>query len=110
MIHRVRSPEPHGCGIAALAMVMGQTYQEIQQWFQDHDRDIGAAHGGSHVDWDVYLCEHGFAVARKFESWVNRQREPWPPEPWADTFICAKWSSRRTAKRRMRSSCWATAR
>jgi hypothetical protein len=84
----VQQQDAYGCGIAALAMICGHGYDQVKEWFLLHGRDIVANKGGTWWDWDVYLTEHGFAVARKFPMINNEPRAIWPPEPFGDIHLC----------------------
>jgi len=87
MVSRVQQEEPYGCGIACLAMVIGKTYQDVRSWFKNEKFDRGI----STWELDMYLCEHGYAVARKYPLTqnvvTNQPRDVWPVEPWADVHI-----------------------
>lgn len=73
--------EPNGCGIAALAMLLGLTYAEARA-------EVAARlsqHGGVSVFLlDQTLALHGYAVARRF----SHNSTPWPPRPFAAAHLC----------------------
>jgi predicted double-glycine peptidase len=88
MIERVQQKHSHGCGMAALAMVTGKTYDEVYAWFKNLKyREQGL----SYHDVIDYLTEHGYAVNWKWmithNEETNKPREIWPCEPWADMHI-----------------------
>lgn len=90
MIAWVKQEEAHGCGIAALAMITGQSYSAVRDWFVRHmpGHDF-AASGISYYPIDDFLVEHGFAVARRNAGFCNKLRETdWPPAPWAEVHLC----------------------
>lgn len=79
----VVQPERAGCGIAAVAMLTGKSYQQVRQTFR-LDRDF--TQDGMY-DHELYalLEYHGFAftVRYKLDQRLNTQREDWPPKPFA---------------------------
>jgi hypothetical protein len=86
MVRWVQQEDSHGCGIAALAMLIGATYQDVKV-------DVLPAfdeHGISHFECDTYLAEHGYAVARKYLTITHarQERSVWPPEPFGDVHLC----------------------
>lgn len=91
----VRQEEPHGCGLAALAMLTGQTYAATRADFVACLRleaevadGLFERHGHSFFEWDMYLTERGYAVARKF-LWLRKwKRAPWPCEPFGRVHLC----------------------
>lgn len=54
----VKQEHERGCGIAALAMIAGMTYQQVA--------DSGAPTGAIYRDMDHWLARHGYAVARRY--------------------------------------------
>lgn len=97
-----------GCGVAALAMILCRSYADVLRDWPiineqcDHWEDgkvIGkrdvtyndfTKDGISHLCADAYLCDQGYSVQRKYQyrSCVRKNREKWPPEPWADVHLC----------------------
>lgn len=79
------------CGVAALAMLTGKSYEAIAAYFRNPDFSVKGLYL---VGIDDYLADHGFAVARKkrylgfFHDDKAPPREPWPPEPFAEMHLC----------------------
>lgn len=97
----VQQKHPNGCLVAAVAMILGRTYEDL------HDEvrpQIGVWKGGKCVagefdfakeGWnmsDAYqvLCEAGFAIHSRYKfTWLGAaEREEWPPKPWAPVHLC----------------------
>jgi hypothetical protein len=87
----VKQPEPKGCGIACLSMILGRSYddlcKEYGRRFQDRGTNLPAVkeflgnHGWSSISLFRYLfinfdCEK-----------VNIPRAEWPPAPFAPVHI-----------------------
>lgn len=90
----VRQAHDYGCGIASLAMVTGQTYDEVRTWLLAH---WPGGQGGDTPaeDWlvkrgiysgiaDYYLGRHGYVWRKVYSGW---QQHPWPPEPFAPVHL-----------------------
>ncbi len=80
----VRQEHPTGCMVAATAMIAGVSYTTVAEW-------ITRFHGDNCItqhDADEYLCEHGFAVARKYRTVNGVERNVWPPEPFGTVHLC----------------------
>ena len=81
-IKHVLQEDPMGCLGATLAMVLGITYE--QACAKLGGRPLGHCY---YCDtWDQTMIEEGWAVCRKWK-WTqpgNKERNPWPLEPWAD--------------------------
>lgn len=95
-VRLVRQEHDWGCGVAALAMVTGQTYDEVRTWILDHrvyavmgqeeaPADWLAQHGVTQYVLDWYLGEHGFAWRRLYRAWVAA--DSWPPKPFAPVHV-----------------------
>lgn len=88
MIQRIQQKHSHGCGMAALAMATGKTYDEVYDWFKNPDH---RKNGITYHEVVSFLGEHGYAVNWKWPSTQheeqNKPREKWPAEPWADVHI-----------------------
>lgn len=77
--------DSNGCSLAALAMVLGKTYREVRSdWLHFENRGI------SFFEYDRYLAEKGYAVARiyKHSHASKNDLKQWPIEPFADIHIC----------------------
>jgi hypothetical protein len=87
MIERVAQDHRYGCTAAAVAMVVGKPYDEVQRCSRvDFNKD------GCDVEaWFDYLFQEGFVYHRMYRC-VRLQggveREVWPPEPFAPVHIC----------------------
>lgn len=83
----IEQEDPHGCGVAALAMILGRTYAEVKAMLsaQNWQRE-----GATIWVWDALLANEGYAVARKYRHDAARDcmREVWPPEPFAPIHLC----------------------
>jgi hypothetical protein len=91
----VRQEHTWGCGVAALAMVTGQTYDDVRTWILDHwthavtgqetpPADWLADHGVTQYVLDWFLGEHGYAWRRIYRAWSNGS---WPPDPFAPAHV-----------------------
>ena len=90
-IERVQQKETCGCTVAAIAMVIGKSYDEVRS---ASTRDFEGKSGGVHIeDWFDYLFEHGFVAHRMWKvthlQGVNTPRPCWPPKPFAPLHICS---------------------
>jgi hypothetical protein len=110
LIQYVKQEQSHGCAIAALAMILGRSYQDVlrdwpkrteeQKWKDENGEDRTSIHtyhdfdaksgGISFMCADAYLAENGFAVLRKFKhrSWLRDERSEWPPKPFGPLHLC----------------------
>jgi hypothetical protein len=84
----ISQEDTYGCGLASLAMISGRGYQYVAEWFLSYGRDIVKKKGGTMFDWDMYLVEHGYSVARKFCTLNGIHRPEWPPKPFAPVHLC----------------------
>lgn len=91
MITAVLQQHKNGCGIAALAMVCGQTYEDVLKWFIDHGRTANFEETGmSYNDIFVYLNARHYCYQKRFQFGLcNVPESPWPPPPFAEAHI---WS------------------
>lgn len=75
----------HGCCAAALAMVTGQTYDEVAAAYTE---DL-SMRGLSQFHMEHYLVEHGYCWAKKtLYDPNNKKRAAWPPAPFGNIHIC----------------------
>lgn len=81
----VHQEDALGCGIAALAMVMGRPYQDVRADFNDRDF---SQRGIDYEEADDYLAQHGYATARVRCFYLDRMRSAWPPAPFASLHLC----------------------
>ena len=85
----VRQQHKMGCGIAVLAMLTGQTYEQVFEDFGSPDL-TGENGGTSDCEMRDYLKRHGL----KFGGWRLKQyiggeeTTPWPPEPTGEVCLC----------------------
>lgn len=92
MIRYVAQPNGYGCAIACVAMIVGKSYQEMEDWFVaqglKRDRMVQGIH--SYIFFDA-LDRHGFSHV---ERWMNDpianapRAGEWPPAPFAPVHIC----------------------
>lgn len=88
---RIQQEHVYGCVIAALAMVMGKSYQEVHDDIQDHTghfeesvwvKGNDFSKQGVSLDFDasIYLAHRGYAVQYMWRSdrGTNKPREVWP--------------------------------
>lgn len=78
----VRQEHANGCGLAALAMLLGYSYAEalalVTEHVPDHSRvEDWDASGTSHYLIDFMLAKSGGYVQRRYPVW------DWPMEPFA---------------------------
>lgn len=76
----VGQEDANGCGIACCAMLAGMRYTDVARDFEGVDKR-------SHVDYDQWLTEHGYALARRYRWWLGKERDTWPPAPWAEVHL-----------------------
>lgn len=108
MITLVKQEQEKGCGIAAIAMLLGRTYQQVLfDWpkviEQSDVYEDGKVIGKTPVTYndftndgtcnqvvDAYLAEKGYAIQRKYKhkSWMRQDRDIWPPLPFAPAHLC----------------------
>lgn len=83
-IHRVEQQDSNGCVLACIAMVTGQSYEEVKAGFDRID-----AAGISEFRLRAYLAECGYAAAIKYPHYspLNVDREIWPPKPFGKVHI-----------------------
>jgi hypothetical protein len=86
-IKRVEQGHLNGCTAAAVAMVLGKTYDEVQRCSRVDFRKDGCC-----IEiWFDYLFQEGFVYHRMYRC-VQLQggipREVWPPPPFAPVHIC----------------------
>lgn len=77
----VKQRSRFGCGIAVLAMLTGDEYDDIEQAARDQGwpGDVGL-----HRDWmNQYLFHAGFDLQDLAEPRHPDDQRPWPPEPFA---------------------------
>lgn len=82
-INYIQQPEPYGCGIAVIAMIMGKTYWEVKEYFED--KTIGPRTGVTFDTFKEILFQNGYLTFHIFKTIVHLQkpREIWPPLPFA---------------------------
>lgn len=72
-------------------MLLDMTYEEALALYGDDavEQVEGSGFGDYHME--SILVERGFAIAKRFKVLQpgNRQRDTWPPSPWADARFCA---------------------
>jgi hypothetical protein len=78
--HLIYQEDKFGCALACLAMITGQTYQQVKAgilaWHPD-------GNGISELITDSYLADHGYAVARKYPHAAHlKEQRSWPPAPF----------------------------
>src|SRR6185312_16558231 len=74
---------------AAVAMIVGKSYEEVAA-ASTRNFDNGVV---QIEDWFDYLFEHGFTSHRVYRvthlRGVNRERDVWPPLPFAPLHLCS---------------------
>lgn len=77
--------DSHGCLVACLAMVTGQTYQQVRAGIPRFRNG-----GLGYPDGDSYLADRGYAVARRYRhvGYMECDRLFWPPEPFGLVHLC----------------------
>lgn len=85
-MNHVRQKHANGCVIACLSMITGIPYDEIIPEFYGDRSKVGI----SDFQWDVWLAQKGYAIARKYKHYgvQHADRIVWPCEPFADAHIC----------------------
>jgi ABC-type bacteriocin/lantibiotic exporter with double-glycine peptidase domain len=81
-IRRVQQEHPMGCGVACVAMVTGQPYQEVAALLSKWD----GSKGTTHTTIQELLHHYGFAHSILYSTcqFTNERREVWPGLPFAD--------------------------
>ena len=90
VVHHVRQKHAWGCGIACLAMVTGDSYDDIYALVRSYIEGCEDSRKGIHeYHLRDYLNLRGFAYQQvpHFSALENIKREPWPPKPWAPVHI-----------------------
>jgi hypothetical protein len=77
-----------GCSQAAVAMVVGKTYQEVKAFWDNDDSDYFKKHGKSFYDFDQQLAAYGYATARIYSNFKGKPRSDWPPAPFGEIHLC----------------------
>jgi hypothetical protein len=84
----VSQADAEGCGIATLAMIVGDTYEAVKAHVdateliaQGRQRDW-KKEGCTHYTLDHYLGSRGFYISRRYESW-GLPMEPFAPIHYA---------------------------
>jgi hypothetical protein len=89
----IRQEHDLGCAVASLAMVTGQTYEQVRAWILDHwtpavmgqdPAGFLTKSGVTHYCIDWYLGENGYAWRRKYNAHALGE---WPPPPFAPVHI-----------------------
>src|SRR4051794_20631341 len=96
MINHILQEDSHGCGLACLAMITGQSYQQVKADFANWDQ-----RGVCDFEIIAYLGERGYswnwmypACSYKRDvfpdgTWKTHMREVWPPPLWANLHIAS---------------------
>lgn len=80
----VSQADAEGCGIATLAMIVGDTYEAVKAHLDSTDHDANGkprdwtTGGCTHYTLDRYLGSRGFYISRRYEAWGL------PLEPFAE--------------------------
>lgn len=85
----IRQKHPFGCGIAALAMATGSTYDTVHDWITSNWPDDTPppdfiTSGISKSVAEFYLACHGYAWRTLY---AGHHHQPWPPAPFAPAHI-----------------------
>jgi hypothetical protein len=86
----VGQEHPHGCGVAAVAMVLGVSYGEALSKFAMPDHYDLNSRGLIESALEAVLAENGFAFAKVMRHRGYLKGEPravWPVAPWADVHL-----------------------
>lgn len=81
----VHQEDPQGCALAVLAMLTGNTYEQVKatvegEDFHGHNGDW-ATRGLTHISIDRHLAACGFFHRRIYGAWGLA--DDWPPKPFA---------------------------
>ncbi len=92
MITWVKQEDAKGCGIAAIAMLTGQSYVEVNSHLvklMNRTADSFGETGINHLHIDQYLASKGFAIVRRlsFNPFTNRKKRSWP-RAFCDAAYC----------------------
>lgn len=86
MIERIQQRGSYDCGIAALAMACGVSYEVVLPLLE-----CGSGNGINEPDLYEWLTVNGFAWQMVYQNYRvagrYHKREPWPPKPFAPTHI-----------------------
>lgn len=87
----VRQQHAYGCGIASLAMITGQSYDDVREWLLanwpgGHERsDEWLEKRGTYSGIvEYYLGEHGYMWRYVYRAWYP---DNWPPTPFAPVHL-----------------------
>lgn len=88
----IRQQHDYGCGIASLAMISGQSYDEVRTWLLDnwpggHERsDEWLEKRGIYSGIaEYFLGEHGYVWRYVYRAWYPSSN--WPPPAFAPVHL-----------------------
>lgn len=88
-VHWVQQQDSHGCLVACLAMVTGDSYAFVKQWFVERGQRFDGTGGLIDLYVEMYLGERGYAYRKHFRYLPgNTPRSVWPSLPFAPVHIC----------------------
>lgn len=89
-IRYLESELDNSCVVTCLAMVTGQTFQEVLEQMQEYWDDYGQFEGIADDCFDAYLSQLGYALQYMHHDYVptHTLRNRWPPKPFAPVHIC----------------------
>lgn len=81
----VKTAEDNGCVISCLAMITGQTFQEVLSGMEHYWKNEGQHEGTDDIAWMHYLSARGYAIQDIDHEYVPEDRliAPWPIQPFA---------------------------
>lgn len=90
-VEYVAQPNNYGCAIACLAMVLGYSYKEMEAWLEKEGLTAERrAQGISDFVYRDVIYRHGLGTVHfyRYDLLLQKDREPWPPIPFAPVHIC----------------------
>ena len=82
----VKQQHAMGCGVACVAMILGETYEDACRHFPGVDFET---RGIVYLQVDSLLMDRGYAVRRMYRQTHQYIDRPlWPPTPFAAQHVC----------------------
>lgn len=90
-VRYVAQPNGYGCSIACVAMVVGMTYGQAEEWLLAQGLSRARMEKGLHDGIFLEaLGRHGFSYVQRYRCnpLTNSPRDEWPCAPFAPIHIC----------------------
>jgi hypothetical protein len=89
-IKYVRTSKENGCVVSSLAMITGQTFNEVLEGLKEHWNNEASYDGVDDPAWIEYLSARGYAIQDINHEYTPEDKliENWPLEPFAPVHMC----------------------